>query len=231
MIQQEKILKALSSGFIMKSLGWVENNGFQLLIDNIKLYDIDIIIVLGYERLYNKLIKHSSINDITKVKLLKSPGIEQQSGLQRNLKRNLMIKSYFYGLYNELSPYQKIFHYQDIAIYKAPVNVGGNNEHSNDKNSNNGGSSMDSMLPMGQKATLDLNKPVLVTPSPHILLHSMLSVSYASTPDELFTSQSAGYVYVSAMNTEQQTITLLTPSISELPSQLLVLGTIKWQDS
>ena len=84
---------------------------------------------------------------------------------------------------------------------------------------------------MGQKSTsLDLNKPIVITIGPE-LLHSMLAVSYAQTPETLLISPVAGFVYITHINMDEKKVTLLTPSISELPSNLLILGTIKWQDT
>ena len=80
-----EILNMLSSGYIMKHNGWIENNGFDLLCDIINKYEIDVLIILGSERLYHKLKKQSSLKHLSIIKLLKSTGVDKKSTLLRNI--------------------------------------------------------------------------------------------------------------------------------------------------
>ena len=47
--------KVAASGMVINSMGWIEDLGFELLLHAIQALSIDIILVLGAERLFFQL--------------------------------------------------------------------------------------------------------------------------------------------------------------------------------
>jgi polynucleotide 5'-kinase involved in rRNA processing len=45
------------SGVIINTCGWVKGQGYQMLIHAAKAFEVDLIIVLDQERLYNELVR------------------------------------------------------------------------------------------------------------------------------------------------------------------------------
>mmetsp|Transcript_909 Transcript_909/g.905 ORF Transcript_909/g.905 Transcript_909/m.905 type:complete len:469 (+) Transcript_909:83-1489(+) len=98
-LRQENDLNSLSSGLIIKTFGWIDGQGYDLLLDIITLYSVDIVIVIGHDRLYSSL---TSLNlpdrdPITVVKLSKSGGTVNRSDSDRRRLRRSKITEYFYG--------------------------------------------------------------------------------------------------------------------------------------
>jgi polynucleotide 5'-kinase involved in rRNA processing len=60
------------SGVIINTCGWVKGQGYQLLIHAAKAFEVDLIIVLDQERLYNELVR--DMPDFVKVVLQPKSG-------------------------------------------------------------------------------------------------------------------------------------------------------------
>jgi len=89
----------------------------------------------------------------------------------------------------------------------------------------------DSCLPHGMKPEDHLTKLVTLTPNPGIL-HHLLAVSFAEKEDDdVILSHVAGFVCVSSLDIERQTITLLSPQPKPLPNNILVLSELQFMDS
>jgi polyribonucleotide 5'-hydroxyl-kinase len=95
----------LSSGIILKTTGWIDGPGYDLLLEAIQLFSIDIVIVIGHDRLYSLLSSFavaSSSTDpsspsLTVVKLPKSGGTVSRNESDRRRLRRGKITEYFYG--------------------------------------------------------------------------------------------------------------------------------------
>jgi polyribonucleotide 5'-hydroxyl-kinase len=102
-LRQENDPNSSSSGLIVSTSGWIDGPGYDLLLDAIRLYSIDIIIVIGHDRLYSLLSAHSAStsadpsNPITIIKLPKSGGTVYRSDSDRRRLRRSKITEYFYG--------------------------------------------------------------------------------------------------------------------------------------
>jgi polyribonucleotide 5'-hydroxyl-kinase len=189
-------------------------SGYNIIIHTANTFNVDVIIVLGNERLYSDLKSDTRITRSSIVKLNKSGGVVVRNDKQRNQQRNIQLKQYFYGINNELAPHTQVLHWREIEIYR----VGG------------GFIAPSSALPIGGKRLIDPNKLTRIYPSSE-LLHSIMGVSHTSNVDELVSSNVAGYVYCSSVDMNKKTITLLTPAPGQLPSKLLLYGTVKWLDT
>jgi len=59
------------------------------------------------------------------------------------------------------------------------------------------------------------------------LVQSMVAISHATTPEELLTANVAGFLYITAVDIAQATITYLAPCPGNLPGKYLLAGTHK----
>jgi hypothetical protein len=84
-----------ASGLIINSCGWIDGEGYALILSAIELLRVNVILVLDQERLYNDLAQ--SLRDIKVVKLPKSGGVvTRQPDFRRDARKN-RIRDYFYG--------------------------------------------------------------------------------------------------------------------------------------
>lgn len=221
-----------ASGVIINTCGWIKGEGYKQLLNSANTFEVDVILVLDQERLYNELVRDMP-NFVKIVLLPKSGGVVERSKSTRSEARDQRIREYFYGtLKNPLYPHSFEVKWADVKIYKigAPALP-------------------DSCLPLGMKADDHLTKLVLLTPNAGIL-HHLLSVSFAEKDDDLITSHSAGfvcvyvfyliilgifidviYIFSTNVDNERQTLTLLSPQPKPLPNNLLLLSDLQFMDS
>eukprot|EP00457_Paulinella_chromatophora_P007595 gb/GEZN01007618.1/.p1 GENE.gb/GEZN01007618.1/~~gb/GEZN01007618.1/.p1 ORF type:complete len:436 (-),score=36.65 gb/GEZN01007618.1/:94-1401(-) len=210
---------ARQSGIVINTPGWVDGEGYEILLHVAKAFSIDVILVVGHERLYSQLKEEKCLREgkengpVTICKLGKSGGVVRRDQLSRRNLRYRSIKSYFYGPHGDLSPAQTVLSFHEIFIYK----VGGIN------------AAPDSSLPIGTKRLVDPNQLVKVDITQQ-LQQCILAVSHSRDYKDLLTTNIAGFIHVSKVDMKAQTVTCLTPCPGPLPSHLLIQGSIKWLD-
>lgn len=170
--------KARASGIIINTCGWINGGGYKLLTHAAEAFEVDAILVLDQERLYNELVR--DMPPFVKVVFLpKSGGVVARSQQLRIEARDQRVREYFYGIKTPLYPHNINIKWSETKIYKigAPILPA-------------------SCMPLGMKAENNLTKLVVVTPGPN-LLHHLLSVSYADSPeDDVVQTNVAGFVCV-----------------------------------
>nr|CAD7574586.1 unnamed protein product [Timema californicum] len=170
--------KANASGVIINTCGWVKGEGYKQLTHIAQAFEIDLIVVLDQERLYNELVR--DMPTFVKVVFLpKSGGVVERSQGTRAEGRDGRVREYFYGLRTPLYPHSFDVWFSDTKIYKvgAPALP-------------------DSCMPLGMKAEDNMTKLVAVSPGPN-LLHHLLAVSFAaSTEEDVITTNVAGFICV-----------------------------------
>ncbi|KAF7990682.1 hypothetical protein HCN44_000487 [Aphidius gifuensis] len=205
--------KARASGIIINTCGWINGEGYKLLTHAAQALEVDAILVLDQERLYNELVR--DMPEFVKVVFLpKSGGVVSRSQQFRIESRDQKVREYFYGIKTPLYPHNIDIKWSDAKIYKigAPVLPA-------------------SCMPLGMKAEDNLTKLVAVTPGPN-LLHHLLSVSFADSPeDDVVQTNVAGFVCVTKVDVDKQTITVLSPQPKLLPNSVLLLSDIQFMDS
>jgi len=202
---------AKSSGLIINTCGWVDGLGYELLIYSINALAANIVLVIDHERLYNDLLKEFGSKNIKVIKLFKSGGVVTRDPPYRRKPRMNRIREYFYGISGDLCPHSTVVDFKDVVIYK----VGG------------GPLAPQSALPIGAQSSVDPVRLVEIVPSSEIV-HSVLGVSHAKSPEHILNTNLAGFLYVTEVNLERQKITFLAPCPGPLPSKYLVLGSLKW---
>ncbi|KAI4320436.1 hypothetical protein MLD38_033918 [Melastoma candidum] len=205
-----------AAGMVINTMGWIEGVGYELLQHAINTFKANVVLVLGQEKLFSMLKKDAlKINpSIDVVKLQKSGGVVSRNVKYRQKARSYRIREYFYGLGNELSPHASIASFSDLSIYR----IGG------------GPQAPHSALPIGAKPVADPLRLAPVNIS-RDLLHVVLAVSFAKEADQIVSSNVAGFVYVTDVDVQRKKITFLAPSPGELPSKLLIMGTLTWLET
>mmetsp|Transcript_7874 Transcript_7874/g.11236 ORF Transcript_7874/g.11236 Transcript_7874/m.11236 type:complete len:641 (-) Transcript_7874:246-2168(-) len=108
----DSTLDARASGIIVNTSGWIEDMGYQLLLHASKALRINVILVIGHDRLYSMLQSHfdsrnqnnNKDNNLSSsppspkvIKLPRSGGVVSRDQSFRRISRNLCIRRYFHG--------------------------------------------------------------------------------------------------------------------------------------
>lgn len=205
-----------AAGMVINTLGWVEGLGYELLLHVVRSMKADVVVVLEQDRLYNQLKAAlgsqtgSMGRQLQVVKLAKSGGIVARSPQARKDSRISRVREYFYGPTGTLMPHSQTLHSEQLQLFR----IGG------------GFRAPSSALPLGATSQAD---PLKLTPAPvgPELLHSLCAVSHARTPDELLSSNIAGFVLVTDVDVTRGTVTYLAPCGGQLPGRYLLAGSIK----
>ncbi|KAG9451736.1 hypothetical protein H6P81_004640 [Aristolochia fimbriata] len=200
-----------AAGMVINTMGWVEGVGYELLLHSIHALNADVVLVLGQEKLYSMLkdvLKGKPNVDV--VKLHKSGGVVSRNPKVRQKARSFRIREYFYGLVNDLSPHSHTANFSDLFVYR----IGG------------GPQAPRSALPIGAEPAADPTRLVHVNIN-HDLLRSILAVSYAKEPEQIISSNVAGFIYVTEIDVQRKKIQFLAPCLGELPSKEEGVGTME----
>ncbi|XP_020270004.1 protein CLP1 homolog [Asparagus officinalis] len=205
-----------AAGMVINTMGWVEGLGYELLLHAIDTFNANVVLVLGQEKLCSMLkdVVQKNKPNVDIVKLHKSGGVVPRNPKVRQKARSSRIREYFYGLLDDLSPHSNIVNFSDISVFR----IGG------------GPQAPRSALPIGAEPLADPVRLVPVTVN-RDLLHLVLAVSYAKEPDQIISSNVAGFIYVTDIDIMRKTITFLAPCAGELPSKFLIAGTLNWLES
>ncbi|KAI9906177.1 hypothetical protein PsorP6_004749 [Peronosclerospora sorghi] len=224
-----------ASGCVVNTCGWVDGMGFDLLVHAIKDFDVDVVLVIGQDRLYSRLqstLTNATINGVERsiVKLARSGGVVPLNNKLRSAARISCIREYFYGSHSlsvpipVLSPCINEFSFDDIAFFTIKdMKVS------------------DVMLPVGQMETQTDRLRVVPVEKSADLGHSLAAVvqlrhgvdaSPTSTADFswLLDAPAAGFVFIKEVRMAEQKLVLLVPSPGPLPSRNVLLGSIKWME-
>ncbi|XP_010256382.1 PREDICTED: protein CLP1 homolog [Nelumbo nucifera] len=204
-----------AAGMVINTMGWIEGVGYELLLHAIDAFNANVILVLGQEKLCSMLkdvLKNKPNVDV--VKLQKSGGVVSRNAKVRQKARSYRIREYFYGLTNDLSPHSNIANFSDLFIYK----IGG------------GPQAPRSALPIGAEPAADPTRLVSVNIN-RDLLHLVLAVSFAKEPDQIISSNIAGFIYITDIDIQRKKVTYLAPSAGELPGKFLIVGSLTWLET
>ncbi|XP_052197660.1 protein CLP1 homolog isoform X1 [Diospyros lotus] len=201
-----------AAGMVINTMGWIEGVGYELLLHAIDTFNANVVLVLGQEKLCSMLKDVlKSKHNVDVVKLQKSGGVVSRNAKVRQKARSYRIREYFYGLANDLSPHSNIANFSDLSVYR----IGG------------GPQAPRSALPIGAEPAADPTRLVPVNISQD-LLHLVLAVSFAKEADQIISSNVAGFIYITDIDIQRKKITYLAPSVGDLPSRFLIVGTVTW---
>lgn len=214
--------KAKASGLILNTCGWIEKLGYKILLQAIEAFAIDVVLIMGHDKLYSTLSEDTKGSGAAIVKLTRSGGVVTRDQTYRRKSRNEKIREYFYGrkvqdgLSTKYMPSRITVPFNSVVI----VQIGGNTLTEN-------------MMPVGQTSTNTL-QVLPITPSID-LLHSVLgvyqpceAVAGTDVPQSLIQTNVAGFIYVVEVHLDQGHMIALSPCPGALPGKYLLQGTIKW---
>lgn len=201
---------ARAAGMVVNTMGWIEGQGYKLLLHAATTLKIDVILVLGHERLHSELSAEFASNPaVSVVKLQRSGGVVTRTPEYRKASRERRVREYLYGAQGELSPSSQTVPFSDLQIFR----VGG------------GARVPTSAMPVGVESATDPMQLKAVAPSME-LMGALLGVSHATEQSEILSSNVAGFVLVTEVDVKKQTVTYVAPSPGALPGPYLVLGTV-----
>ncbi|ESN90688.1 hypothetical protein HELRODRAFT_70975 [Helobdella robusta] len=200
-----------ASGVIINTGGCIRDEGYKCLLNVAAAFEIEVLVVIDNELLYTKFQNDLPLF-VKTVMLPKSGGAVQRSQEFRANSMYMNIKKYFYGASNELHSHTCDVQFQEVEIYKigAPKLPA-------------------SMLPLGvilEDSDMKLT-PVSVSGS---LENCVLSTSFASTRDEIMKNNVSGFVAVLKVDTQKQTMTILSPEPRPFSWNILLLMDIKFSE-
>ncbi|OAD70147.1 hypothetical protein PHYBLDRAFT_126526 [Phycomyces blakesleeanus NRRL 1555(-)] len=206
-----------TSGYIIDTIGLIDHLGYELIQHIIGELEVNVVIVLGHERLYSdmtRILKDKS--HIAIAKLTKSGGVVERDRQFKSQLQRSKIQEYFYGTPKyELSPYSMLVNFSDISIWRV-------------------GEAMapSSALPIGMDSTENETRMVKVE-NLDMCLHSIMAV--LSAPDDipdnkLLDCNVAGFIYITDVDEEKQKVTILSPSPGRLPRRHVLMGSFKWME-
>ncbi|CAG0916574.1 unnamed protein product [Notodromas monacha] len=206
--------KVKYSGALINTAGWVKDEGYSCLLFAVTTFNVDLIIVLDQERLYNELVRDVPPS-VHVVYQPKSAGVVERSKRTRFASRMSRLRNYFYGNFESTYfPHTFDVKFSDLRIFKigAPVVP-------------------KSCLPIGMTNEDAEMKLVQVAPSKELLNH-MLSLSHATVDDEKTISTNIrGFIYVTNVDVERQTVTILSPQPRPLPDGVLLWSDVRFIDA
>ncbi|KAI7862877.1 Pre-mRNA cleavage complex II protein Clp1-domain-containing protein [Spinellus fusiger] len=206
-----------TSGYIIDTLGLIDPLGYELIQHAITELQVDLVIVLGHERLYSDMTRiFKNTPSIAIAKLTKSGGVvERDHQFKAQLQRS-KIQEYFYGTSKcELSPYSMMVNYSDITIWRVGETM-----------------APSSALPIGMDNTANETRMVKVE-NLDMCLHSIMAVLSAADDEEedkLLNCNVAGFIYITDVDEDKQKMTILSPSPGRLPRRHLLMGSFKWME-
>ncbi|RKF76134.1 mRNA cleavage and polyadenylation factor clp1 [Golovinomyces cichoracearum] len=205
-----------SSGMIIDTPGIISQGkgGYDLISHIVSEFSVNIILVLGSERLHSEIqrrfssLKINSGESITLIKLDKSGGCVDRDDEYLSKSREISIKEYFFGgPNNTLSPHTLQINFDEVSIYKIKE-----------------GNSL-SFMPGGEEI---FEQDIYEKTEPNsLMLHCMLAVMFASEADSQETLRDAsvmGFVYVSEVNEKRRKLKVLAPMNSKITERPLIWG-------
>ncbi|KAG4304045.1 hypothetical protein PORY_002568 [Pneumocystis oryctolagi] len=207
------------SGCIIDTSGTIDQSkGYDIIHNIISDFSVNVLIVLGSERLYSDMTrKYDNKNGVHVIKLQKSGGCVSREASFIQKAQHSAVRKYFYGDFRTiLSPYSIVCDFDSLIVYRVEEETF---THS-------------SALPIGHD--ISFQKPQMIKINAFsILQNSVLAVSHANINDSMdviLESPVAGYIYVSDVDDNKKKLTILSPLPGKLPSPILIMGSFKWQD-
>ena len=249
---------ARASGVIVNTNGWIQDDGYKLLLHAADSLDISVILILGHDRLYSMMTNHlkkkqqqePSTKPIKVLKLPRSGGVVSRSGTFVRHSRSRAVKKYFYG---DLVDPPKTSPSTTSGDATASGNAASGKvpqltpflvqlpfaELTIYKLSSMALSS--SLLPVAQQQTTDAIQITQVHLDTEVeqLQHALLAVCHPSAvaayeqsgrARDLVCAGVAGFCAVERVLADADELHLLSPCAGSLPSKTLLLGDITWME-
>jgi polyribonucleotide 5'-hydroxyl-kinase len=239
---------ARSSGIIVNTNGWIQDEGFNLLLHAVTALRINIVLVMGHDRLYsmmkNSIAKTAASSNIKVIKVPRSGGVVSRASSYMLSSRSRCIRRYFYGAMIEatntsstttnsnttnvashripqLTPFAIQLPFNKLKLYKlSSISLSA------------------SLLPVSAaQATepVQLQSVEISEKLQHCLLavcHPQAVAAYETSgkAKDLYESGVAGFCVVEQILMDNEMIHLLSPCAGSLASNVLFIGDITWME-
>ncbi|KAE8448649.1 Cleavage polyadenylation factor subunit clp1 [Mollisiaceae sp. DMI_Dod_QoI] len=205
-----------ATGMIIDTPGVISQGkgGFDLISHIVSEFSVNIILVIGSERLHSEMLRRfsayrTSIGEtITLVKLDKSGGCVDRDDAFMQQTNEAAIKEYFFGnIKTTLSPHTQHLGYDEVFVYKI------RETHTN------------AFLPGGVEET---EQGLYEKVEPDIMMqHCVLAVMYASVADSQDTIRDAsvmGFVCVAEVDEKKRRLKVLAPMNTRISERPMIWG-------
>jgi polyribonucleotide 5'-hydroxyl-kinase len=233
---------ARSSGMIVNTNGWIQDEGFNLLLHAVTALRITVVLVIGHDRLYS-MMKNAIAKTNESVKIIKVPrsgGVVSRASSYMLSTRSRSIRRYFYGSMIEsphissttntangthripqLTPFAVQMPFNKLKLFKlSSISLSA------------------SLLPVSAAQTTE---PVQLQPVEiseklqHCLVvvchpHAVAAYETSGKAKDLYESGVAGFCIVERVLMDTDMIHLLSPCAGSLASNTLVTGEISWME-
>ncbi|ATZ55803.1 Bcclp1 [Botrytis cinerea B05.10] len=206
------------TGMIIDTPGVISQGkgGYDLISHIVSEFAVNIILVLGSERLHSEMLRRFSTHKtdngeaITLVRLDKSGGCVDRDDAFMQQMREATIKEYFFGdAKRTLSPHTQVVNFDELSIYKVKE-----------------AHSMQSAFLPGGEEEVEPTQYEKVEPTPS-MLHCIFAVMHASTRDSQDTIRDAsvmGFVYVAEVDEKKKRMKILAPLNTRVTDRPLIWG-------
>ncbi|KAJ9471918.1 hypothetical protein DIPPA_51747 [Diplonema papillatum] len=216
--RQEQNDAARRGGVIVKAMAFNPRKGAEEITHIINSFKIDIVFVVGDDRLHAKLSSQSETvgaghRRADVIKLPRSNGCCFKSDAQREAARNRSIHTYFYGWpHMRLHPHR--YEIVDAATVKF-VKVGQSL------------STMEGLLPIGEQSTLTATDVTPVQPGKE-LEHTLVALSQAQVESDVSTAPIFGFAKVLSVGEGGRSVELLIPvPVTSLETDTFIVGEVR----
>ncbi|EGG05280.1 uncharacterized protein MELLADRAFT_88142 [Melampsora larici-populina 98AG31] len=224
---------AWTGGLIVDTPGeFCDKNRGAIVKEAVRSFGINVIVVMGTEKLQLEMSKLMSTNKTVRVvRVPKSSGASEFDLLYQRRLQSSQIRSYFYGgpalSQGQLSPFTIVVKFEDLMIYRVGEDA----------------LVPSSALPIGAIRTLKSTSLLRIDPDePRTgsLLHMVLAIPQSEwdgiDPEtdeatEAATGPVLGFVHLAGMDLVKRKYTILSPLPGRLPRKAAIAGSLEWTDS
>lgn len=204
--------EANNGGIVINTCGWTKGAGYAALVEAANAFEVDIVVVLDHERLYNEL-QRDLPSFVKIVHQPKSGGVEERTREVRTASRKKRVREYFYGGRIPYYPHSFDVSFDEIVLVKIGAEE-----------------LPDSCMPLGMKQEDHRTKVVPLSPSPGIQHHLFAVSMCESMEEDVLRSNVAGFVCVTEVKMGERKLTLLSPQPYPLPRNILVHSDVVFMD-
>ncbi|TKA53587.1 hypothetical protein B0A53_03878 [Rhodotorula sp. CCFEE 5036] len=221
------------AGWIVDTPGeWVEKkgNGHERIKAAVRAFEINVLVVVGTERLSVEMNKLMNTNKtVTVIRVPKSDGASDLDLPTMSRLQALQTRAYFYGgpplTQGLLSPFSIIVRWSDIRILRVGELAGTH--------------APSSALPLGatrltrdtELVEVDLDGPRAASEVVNRILAVPMAEEERDGQEKVVRGPVMGFVWVSALDKDKKKITLLSPLPGRLPRKNLIVGSVDFVDS
>lgn len=179
-------------------------------------FNINIVVVVGHERLYSDMVKkYKNKQQLTVLKVPKSGGCVDRDDVTMRQIQKQMIHDYFYGtLTHPFAPYTFTVDYSTLTVYRIADEED------------------QAMLPVGTD-TASISQQLIKLDVSSILQNCVMAALNANVDDDVETLLQAevlGFVHVVEANDERRKLKVLIPVTGRVPKRPFVIGDFRYHE-